>query len=114
MDRCVGANRTSVLLPPAPTMLGIARSLRHSEATRAKHLFYYEFLDPRPGGERMADGDEHFIKVLSYHLNLLAGSQLGKAVCIQEVCIQEVCSHPPNSSRCKSSNEIASTSGLRR
>ena len=109
MDRSAGANRTSVLPPPAPTMLGIARSLRHSEATRAKHLFYYEFLDPRPGGERMADGDEHSIKVLSYHLNLLAGCQLGKAVCVQEVC-----SHPPNSSRCKSSNEIASTSGLRR
>ena len=82
MDRSAGANRTSVLPPPEPTMLGIARSLRHSEATRAKHLFYYEFLDPRPCGERMADGDEHSIKVLSYHLNLLAGCQLGKAVCV--------------------------------
>lgn len=49
MDRSAGANRTSVLPPPAPTMLGIARSLRHSEATRAKHLFYYEdsFAPPK-------------------------------------------------------------------
>ena len=61
MDRSAGANRTSVLPPPEPTMLGIARSLRHSEATRAKHLFYYEdsFAPPKHrdcrGGGRVVD-----------------------------------------------------------